>query len=203
MERLQQSTSRQIQIPRNPDQRSEDIKEIVIKDIISSARDAKTNDVLLVLMGHSQGANIIYDILSDSKYRRKFEAELQFELDNYLFISVGTQIGLFEELGLFKKRTDYQNQKPKGCMSWWHFYKDNDVLSFAAMNKKLFIEKNGSHSVDEQINVTEGGDDNILKAHSSYFQIKDSARDLNDPQKMTPFEIELRRLLGIFGNSKN
>lgn len=81
----------------------------------------------LVAVGHSMGGNILYDILSH------FRPELEVDL----FVTVGSQVGLFEELKLFgASRPDIPGPggervaRPAGVGRWVNVVDRNDPLAF-------------------------------------------------------------------------
>lgn len=108
----------------------------------------------LVIVAHSMGGNIAYDILSH------FRPDLRCDA----LITVGSQVGLFEELCLLMK------DRAQGCSGvdrvaalpnigrWINVFDYNDVLGFAA--SRIF------DSVDDYSYSTGKG---VVKAHGSYF----------------------------------
>jgi hypothetical protein len=108
----------------------------------------------LVIVAHSMGGNIAYDILS------QFRPDLRCDV----LVTVGSQVGLFEELCLLAKG------KAQGCPDldkvaalsnvgrWINVFDYNDVLGFAA--SRIF------DGVDDYAYSTGKG---VLKAHGSYF----------------------------------
>jgi hypothetical protein len=108
----------------------------------------------LVIIAHSMGGIIAYDVLSH------FRPDLECQL----LLTVGSQVGLFEELCLLARG------KQQGCpdlakvpalanvQRWINVFDYNDVLGFSA--KKIF------DGVDDFAYSTGKG---VVKAHSSYF----------------------------------
>ncbi len=88
------------------------------------ARNA--NDSKLIIVAHSMGGNITYDILSS------FAKDLHVDL----FLTVGSQVGMFEELKLFKA-SDPGVKGPatvprlKNVDKWINVLDPNDVLSYS------------------------------------------------------------------------
>lgn len=95
----------------------------VLADLAEAARDRRP----LVAVGHSMGGNILYDILSH------FRPELAVDL----LVTVGSQVGLFEELKLFgASRADIPGPGgarvplPAGVGRWVNVVDRNDPLAF-------------------------------------------------------------------------
>ncbi|MCS6775114.1 MAG: hypothetical protein RMJ43_16010 [Chloroherpetonaceae bacterium] len=100
-----------------------------ILDAIETALQHRTaGDNRLYLMGHSMGGNILYDILT--AYRPDIPCDL--------LITVGSQVGLLEELKIFKSsnpnigadRTIRRVPRPPGVAHWINLFDPNDVLGF-------------------------------------------------------------------------
>ena len=113
----------------------------------------------LIVVAHSMGGNIVYDILT--QFRPKLVCDV--------FVTVGSQVGLFAELGLFlavpvdrKLAPDPLRPKvplPPNIKRWINVYDHADVLSYAGSG------------------IFEGCEDYVLPsgaaawtAHSMYFQ---------------------------------
>jgi hypothetical protein len=126
---------------------------------------ADSPDTPLVIIAHSMGGNISYDILSH--FRRDLKCDL--------LLTVGSQVGLFEELCLLARG------RHEGCPDlrsvaalprvrrWINVFDYNDVLGFAA--KEIF------DGVQDFAYSTGRG---VLKAHSSYFVLPSFYRRLAD-----------------------
>jgi len=137
----------------------DNIRNVITVDIIKAARKANAQNESLILCGHSMGANILLDMLWDSSWLDLVKAQLGFDLKVDLFLSVGCQLGLFEELKLFTTSVDGVTQsKPSSVEKWWHVYNETDVLSFTAAGVINGIEE---YSVNTKTNVFE--------AHGAYF----------------------------------
>ena len=142
------------------------IRAILRTDLIAAARKANARRVPLIVMGHSMGANILYDMLAEEKGGgvsgevAAIEAELDFPLHIDLFMSVGTQVGLFETLGLFRGEPAQGSKAPipSRIKRWWHVYNRMDVLSFTAAP---YFEGVEEFSVDTNAHV--------VSAHGAYF----------------------------------
>lgn len=100
-----------------------------VVDALEAAVAAKTaQDPRLLVIAHSMGGNICYDILSH--YRPDLAVDT--------LVTVGSQVALFEELKLFHLRLPNvpgtggsHVPKPRNIGHWLNIYNTNDVLSFA------------------------------------------------------------------------
>ncbi len=136
------------------------IRQEIESDILTAAQSAQQNGEKLVLIGHSMGGVILYDMLSDPEWQKKMKMELNSPLQVDLFISIGSQPGLFEELNLFQSSVPGEKgEKPVGVDLWWNIYDRVDILSFAA--EKIFNDV-----VDLEADTIAG----ILQAHNAYLK---------------------------------
>ena len=131
---------------------------IITTDLLAAAKTARANGEKLVVVGHSMGANIFYDLVTDDVWLAQMDADLGAEFRPDLFLSVGTQLGLFEELNLFKNSSPGVAPYPVRLGAWWHVYNRMDVLSFAAEG---IFEGVKQFSVNTKAN--------IIDAHGAYF----------------------------------
>ncbi|MFI2261746.1 hypothetical protein [Streptomyces tubercidicus] len=105
------------------------IVERIAVSLDEAARDAALRGEPLVVVAHSMGGNIVHDVLSH------FRPDVQVDL----LVTVGTQIGLFEELKLFAS-SDYKVpnlSRPKVAAlpnvgRWLNVLDRSDPLAFAA-----------------------------------------------------------------------
>ena len=98
---------------------------------LHAASAAKTDgDDKLIVIAHSFGGEIVYDILT------KFDPGLSIDV----LITVGSQVGLFEEMKLYLASDDmYPDDAghakvpmPSNLKRWLNVFDPNDVLSFLA-----------------------------------------------------------------------
>lgn len=134
------------------------IRQIITEDLLKAAQTAQANGEKLLVVGHSMGANIFYDMVTDTDWLAKMDADLGAAFRPDLFLSVGTQLGLFEELNLFTSSTADVAPFPSRLGDWWHVYNRMDVLSFAAEG---IFEDVKQFSVNTKAN--------IIDAHGAYF----------------------------------
>lgn len=97
----------------------------VVLDDLKKATAAKTgSDSKLVVIAHSFGGEIMYDILTH------FAPDLQVDV----LVTVGSQVGLFEEMKLYiasgQVKLPDKVVKPANVAHWLNVFDTNDVLSF-------------------------------------------------------------------------
>lgn len=112
---------------------TEDQPGAIVTEVVKALEAAKNSihpeDDKLIVVAHSMGGNIIYDILTS--FRRDIEVDV--------LITVGSQVALFEEMKLFRTSdgtitaTSQVNrvQKPANVHQWINVFDFNDVLGFA------------------------------------------------------------------------
>lgn len=138
----------------------------VVIEALREARDAVTEqDPYLVVVGHSMGGDIVYDVLTHYD-TVKVDA----------LVTVGSQVGLFEELKLFKQsdsaipsNTQSHVRRPPNVAHWINVFDRRDILSFAG--GKIFEDVD-----DYEYSTGEG----LFGAHSSYFDKPSFHRRLNE-----------------------
>lgn len=139
--------------------RRQAIRTTVVDGVLAAARSASARGSKLIVIGHSMGGIILYDLLSDPATVAEIEEALGQPLVIDLLLTVGTQIGLFEELALFSSsRAGTTPDRPACAKRWWHVFNRMDVLSLAVAGIVNGVEQ---FSVDT--------DANIVDAHSAYF----------------------------------
>lgn len=128
-----------------------------VADAFQRAFDAKKpgTDDQLVIVAHSMGGNITYDILT--YFRHEIECDL--------LVTVGSQVGLFEELKLFHasdKTIPSSSQKlvarPDNIKRWINVFDPIDVLGYS-------IERIFADTSDYEFKT----DTSPLSAHGMYF----------------------------------
>ena len=129
-----------------------DILQAVADEIEAAIRERTENDPLVVI-AHSMGGNIVYDLLS--YYRRDLRCDI--------LVTVGSQVGLFQEFDLFAAKhpgliPPAKVPRPTNIGRWINVYDRSDFLGFAA--GRIF------DGVKDYEYATGRG---LLKAHSSYF----------------------------------
>ncbi len=122
---------------------------------LRTAADARTDaDPHLVVMAHSMGGNIVYDLLS----RRLTDVHCD------VLVTVGSQVGVFAELGLFdavKPPDDPSRDRVPALTNvsrWVNVFDPNDMLSFS-------VERIFHGGEDFEYSTGRG----LMHSHSSYF----------------------------------
>ncbi|WP_213941637.1 alpha/beta fold hydrolase [Pseudomonas sp. dw_612] len=130
------------------------IPSLVLTDIIDAV-DAQPDEPLVVI-GHSLGGVIAYDLFSH------FAPELKVDL----FISIGSQVSHFEEMKLFKQRRldvpgagGAKMPKPANVFEWLNIYDPVDIFSYAC--EEVF---EGVQDFDYDTKTY------VMKAHGAYFE---------------------------------
>lgn len=137
----------------------DEIRRIVGESLAEAARAVREDGTPLVVMGHSMGAIILHDMLGDREAVAQIESAAGGELRIDLLLTVGTQIGLFEELGLFgSERLGGPASAPPSATLWWHVLNRMDVLSFGVDG---VVAGATQFSIDTDASVRD--------AHSAYF----------------------------------
>lgn len=132
----------------------------ILEDVLSKLRSAQANkrpgDDKLIVIGHSLGGVIMYDILTC------FAPDVHIDM----FVTVGSQVAVFEEMALYRNSpkdppanpsADRLN-RPERASRWLNVYDTNDVFSFRT--EGVF------RGVDDYRFDTGYG---LLEAHGGYF----------------------------------
>lgn len=139
------------------------IRDTVVEAIVAAAKERKTGEPL-VLIGHSMGGVILYDVLSSDEAAASLPEAIgsKFEVD--LLLTVGSQVALFEEMKLYEASSaefsaqTKQVPRPKVVKTWWNAFDKMDVLSF--VTKPVFQD-----TEDFSVDTIAG----VLDAHGAYF----------------------------------
>lgn len=145
-----------------------DIRKVVLDDLTAAARAAKASSTPLIVVGHSMGGIILYDLLTDETAMKAVEAELKAPLLIDVLLTVGSQVALFEELNLYtSSEVDRSRQaappmnrvpRPARAKIWWNAFDRMDVLSFLA--ETVFDDVS-----DLEVDTIAG----VAGAHTAYF----------------------------------
>jgi hypothetical protein len=136
------------------------IFEPIIKDL-GRANEARAAGRKLVIVGHSLGAVILYDLLTDPRAVTEIETASGKPLLVDALVTVGAQPGLFADMGLYNRQpaADGRLAKPDRAQRWMNVYDYTDVLSFRT--EPFFADVK-----DYEFDNVAGA----LEAHSAYFQ---------------------------------
>lgn len=140
---------------RDADGANSPIIQAVLADLKTASAVRCKSQEPIVVVAHSMGGNIMYDILT------KFAPELDIDV----LVTVGSQPPLMEELKLLAISQKGIPSKsvplaphPPGAKKWINIFDTNDILSFAA-SRVFYGVKDFKYSTGES----------LLHAHSSYF----------------------------------
>jgi hypothetical protein len=130
----------------------------VVQALDDAPRKATQNDSKLVVVGHSLGGVIAYDILTS------FRPDLHVDV----FVTAGSQVAVFEELKLYRASDPNvpanpardRVSRPPNIDRWINVYDEDDVLGFAT--KRVFA------GTDDFAYATGKG---VLGAHTAYFSL--------------------------------
>ncbi|HEV3456097.1 MAG TPA: hypothetical protein VHG32_06030 [Thermoanaerobaculia bacterium] len=138
------------------------IQQIVTQALLDANAKRDAADPRLVVVAHSMGGNIVYDLLT---------SVLAGKLRVDAFVTVGSQVGLFKELALYTEDAAASRAgaaagtaaparvpKPAGIGTWINVFDPIDVLGFAAAG--VFTEVSDFAFSNET---------SPLDAHSLYF----------------------------------
>lgn len=130
----------------------------VCRSIVVAARQARETREPLVLIGYSMGGGVLHEVLTDPEAISDIQAELGGSLHVNLFLSIGTQIGLFAELKQFIKPVD---GSPLGVPvdNYWNVFDYNDTLSFLC-----------APVIDGTVDLEVSTGANVAEAHGAYFE---------------------------------
>jgi hypothetical protein len=131
-----------------------------VAEAIERAHAAKRGpaDPKLIVIAHSMGGNIVYDLLTH------FRPDLKVDV----FVTVGSQVAFFEELAQFRSSpadppcdpAHDRIQRPANVGRWINVFDLNDVLSFAA---------GGVYAGAEDFAYSTGK--GALRAHGAYLML--------------------------------
>ena len=133
----------------------------IVDHLIQASKLRSSTDPLIVI-GHSLGGVVLYDLLSDPATLANIAQRLGSELIVDTWVTVGAQPALFADMGLYanvSKAANGRFPRPVPVRRWLNVYDYTDVLSFSC--KPLFND------------VTDYEFDNVtglFSAHSTYFQ---------------------------------
>jgi hypothetical protein len=134
------------------------VRQEIAKHIVLAATAAAVDNGPLILIGHSMGGTVLHEVLSDPEEVAVIEKQLGRQLVVDLFLSVGTQIGLFAELNLFPTSSG-ERALAVPIKNYWNIYDYTDTLAFLC---GPFVKG----SVDFEVNTAAG----VIESHSAYFQ---------------------------------
>lgn len=148
----------------------------IIESISEASKIRSTTDPL-VIVGHSLGGVILVDLLSDRRAVDTIEKASGSTLVVDTLVTVGSQVGLFADLGLYAFTAGMDGLKPRpACVSnWMNVYDYTDVLAFGCERVFQNVE-------DYEFDNVSG----LFSAHSAYFQRPSFYKRLRERLKNGP-----------------
>jgi hypothetical protein len=127
----------------------------ILGQLSEAAEKGKAKGEKFVVVAHSMGGNVTYDILTH------FAPDLEVDA----FVTVGSQVGLFEELKLFRgsakefsKAAGRNVPKPSNVGGWINVFDQNDILSYST---RVIFEGTDDFAYGTGVGV--------MGAHGAYF----------------------------------
>jgi len=135
--------------------------EPIVVDLIKAAKVERAPKEPFVVVGHSLGGVLLFDILTDKACLDRIGGEVpDFKID--ALVTVGSQPGFFADLGLYpdqQKNAAGRFSKPGPVAEWLNVFDYTDVFSFLC---KPFFEGVDDFGYDTKVD--------LLRAHSAYFK---------------------------------
>lgn len=115
------------------DQVSGEIPNIVLKALINAHNSKTANDPFLIVMAHSMGGNITYDLSTD------FFQHVTPKIEIDLLVTVGSQFAMFQEIDMFEGvrlskafTAETRIPKPLTIKHWINCFDKNDIFGYNA-----------------------------------------------------------------------
>jgi hypothetical protein len=131
------------------------IRKRVTDTIAKAHAEAKAKNEPLVIIGHSLGGVILYDLLSAPG------PELPPDLKVNALITVGSQPGLFQAIGVFDRQAPAHERAPRpdSVQAWYNVFDPIDPLAFRADHVFSGVEDMSFDSIT-----------GLASAHTTYFK---------------------------------
>lgn len=132
----------------------------IVDDLIAAFKAPRGDREPFVVVGHSLGGVLLYDILTDPACLTRLAAEAPgFKID--LLATVGSQPGFFADLQLYrgKPATGGKLARPASVAVWYNVFDYTDVFSFLAVPAFDGVEDFGYDTAVD-----------VLAAHTAYFK---------------------------------
>ncbi len=152
----------------------------ITKEVLSKLKEAQNNKLQrnnepLIVLSHSMGGQLMYDIVSYYLPEMVKIPEYQDYRNIYIdfWVAAASQVGLFKEMKVFKEDENSESASipvafpSKHLGIWWNLWDCNDYLSFTV---KPFVEDVFDDMYDSGKPAT--------KAHSAHFNDPDFYREL-------------------------
>lgn len=136
--------------------------EPIIASLASAMKAQRNANEPFVVVGHSLGGVLLYDMLTDNAVRQQIEERGAGPIKIDALFTVGSQPGFFADLGLYaigRPTSDAKLPMPEGVERWLNVFDFTDVFSFRCEPMFDRVEDFGYDTVTD-----------LLHAHSAYFQ---------------------------------
>ncbi len=132
----------------------------VIADIAKAAAAPRPASEPFIIVGHSLGGVILYDLLTDAAARAAIEDASGKPLAIDALVTVGSQPGFFADLGLYASRPEggARLPMPADVARWLNVYDFTDIFSFRCAGAFEGVEDYAYDTVTD-----------LVRAHSAYF----------------------------------
>ena len=140
----------------NPGALRDEIRECIREKLLEAWAVAQQKNEPLVIIGHSLGGVILYDMLSSPA-----SVNLPSDLKVAALLTVGSQPGLFQSLNLFdvKHTPNTKNPAPECVQAWLNIFDPIDPFGFCAVPMFEKVEDFVFDSVT-----------GVISAHTTYFK---------------------------------
>lgn len=129
--------------------------------LVEGAKAPRPDGEPFVVVGHSLGGVILYDMLTDPATRADLDAAIGAPIQIDALFTVGSQLGFFADLGLYAGGRPAAGTRLKmapGVASWMNVFDFTDVFSFRCEQMFEGVRDFGYDTVTD-----------LLHAHSAYF----------------------------------
>lgn len=133
------------------------VRNEICASIVDAAKVAADKGDPLILIGYSMGGAILHEILTDPDTVASIQAQTGRPLKIDLFLSVGTQIGMFAELKQFAPHATGPLAVPVD--HYWNVFDYNDTLAFLC-----------APTVPDAVDMEISTNANVVAAHGVYFE---------------------------------
>lgn len=133
----------------------------ILNALIAGAKAPRAEGEPFVVVGHSLGGVILYDMLTDPTTLTSLEAGIGAPIKIDALFTVGSQPGFFADLGLYPGGRPTGGAKlpmPKGVDTWMNVFDFTDVFSFRCEHIFEGVHDFGYDTVTD-----------LLHAHGAYF----------------------------------
>ena len=134
----------------------------ILDDLVKAAKAPRKDGEPFVVVAHSLGGVILYDMLTDDATLAAIKAALGKELVIDALFTVGSQPGFFADLGLYpggRLPAGQKRPRPDRVGKWLNVYDFTDVFSFLCVPMFDGVGDFGYDTVTD-----------LVHAHTAYFQ---------------------------------